>query len=274
MRLFVDTHTHSQFSPDSKATVEDLLLQAKKAGAAGVCITDHLDLDAPRNPGLFEFSIDAQQREIEEKKHQIFPDGSCKVLKGIEVGLTPENLEHSRAYIAGHSFDQIIASIHFVDGEDPYYGNYYEGKNFKRAYSRVLELIYQTAKDFKKFDIIGHFDYVARYAPYKVRDIFYKDFPDELDTLLKFLAQEGKALEINTKTYDYHGDHLQVLDTDILRRFRELGGEFVTLGSDSHSADRICDKFENFAEICRECGFPRLAYFENRKPVLYQWKTR
>ena len=269
MSFFVDTHTHSQFSPDSSATVRDLLLQAKTAGAAGVCLTDHLDLDAPRNPGLFEFSIDAQQKEIEKQTRDVFPDGSCKVLKGIEIGLTPENLEHSREYVAGHSFDQIIASIHFVDGEDPYYGNYYEGKDFRQAYSRVLQLVYETAKAFGDFDIIGHFDYVARYAPYDVKDIRYNDFPDELDTLLRFLAENGKALEINTKTYDLHGNHLQVLDTDILRRFKELGGEFVTLGSDSHSADRLCDKFEKFARVCASCGFPRLTYFENRKPVLY-----
>ncbi|MBR5398339.1 MAG: histidinol-phosphatase HisJ family protein [Bacteroidales bacterium] len=269
MSFFVDTHTHSEFSPDSKATVRDLLIQAKKAGAGGICLTDHLDLDAPRNPGLFEFSIEAQQKEIEKQTLEVFPDGGCKILKGIEIGLTPENLEHSREYVAGHSFDQIIASIHFVDGEDPYYGNYYEGKDFRQAYSRVLQLVFETAKAFGDFDIIGHFDYVARYAPYEVRDIRYADFPDELDTLLKFLAENGKALEINTKTYDLHGEHLQVLDESILRRFRELGGEFVTLGSDSHDSGRLCDKFETFAEICAKCGFPRLTYFENRSPVLY-----
>ena len=71
MSFFVDTHTHSEFSPDSKTTVGDLLLRAKSTGAGGICLTDHLDLDAPRNPGLFEFNIDFQQKEIKEKKHQI-----------------------------------------------------------------------------------------------------------------------------------------------------------------------------------------------------------
>lgn len=272
MSFFVDTHTHSQFSPDSKTKVSELLLQARQTGAGGVCITDHLDLDAPRNPGLFEFSIDAQQKEIKERTREIFPKGGCKVLRGIEIGLTPENLEHSGKYIAGHTFDQIIASIHFVDGEDPYYGNYYEGKDFRQAYGRVLQLVFETARDFADFDIIGHFDYVARYAPYEVRDIRYKDFPDEFDTLLRFLAENGKALEINTKTYDFHGSHLQVLDENILSRFKELGGEFITLGSDSHDAGRLCDKFEMFAEICSNCGFPRLTYFEGRKPRLYSPK--
>ena len=269
MSFFVDTHTHSEFSPDSKATVRELLVRATEAGACGVCVTDHLDLDAPRNPGLFEFNIEAQQKKISECASELFPEGEYKVLKGIEIGLTPENLEHSREYVSSHSFDQIIASIHFVDGEDPYLGNYYLGKTYRQAYSRVLQLVYETARDFGDFDVIGHFDYVARYAPYEVRDIRWKDFPDEMDAILRLLAENGKALEINTKTYDMHGDHLQVLDTGILRRFRELGGEFLTLGSDSHDPDRLCDKFETFAQVCENCGFPRLTYFENRKPRLY-----
>ena len=58
---FFDTHTHSEFSPDSKATVEGLLLRARECCAGGIAITDHLDLDAPRNPGLFEFSIEVER---------------------------------------------------------------------------------------------------------------------------------------------------------------------------------------------------------------------
>lgn len=270
MGKFIDTHTHSEFSPDSKTSVRELLERAREAGLSGIAITDHLDLDAPRNPGLFEFSIADQQKTIAEAEKYIFPHGGCKVLKGIEIGLQPgESILHSREYISGYEFDQIIASIHFVDGEDPYYGNYYEGKDFRRAYSRVLELIFSTAKDFGVYDVIGHFDYVARYAPYDVKDIRYADFPDELDAILKMLAQEGKALEINTKTYDFHGSHLQVLDQNILRRFKELGGEFVTLGSDSHESTRLCDKFAGFAQVCQSCGFERLTYFEKRTPVLY-----
>ena len=270
MGKFIDTHTHSQFSPDSRTTVRELLARSKELDMAGIAITDHLDLDAPRNPGLFEFSIGDQQREIAEAEHDIFPDGGCKVLRGIEIGLQPQSIVHSREFISGYEFDQIIASIHFVDSEDPYYGNYYAGKDFRQAYGRVLELIYLTARDFSDFDVAGHFDYVARYAPYQVRDIRYADFPDQLDTLLRFLAQEGKALEINTKTYDMHGNHLQMLDQMILRRFKELGGEFVTLGSDSHEAARLCDKFETFAAVCSSCGFDRLTYFEKRKPQLYR----
>lgn len=269
MSKFFDTHTHSQFSPDSRTTVSELLAEAREQGLAGITITDHLDLDAPRNPGLFEFSISSQQEAIDQAKADIFPGGECKVLKGIEIGLQSCSIEHSREYIAGYEFDQIIASIHFIDGQDPFYGGYYEDKEYKQAYSRTLELIYQTARDFGDFDVIGHFDYVARYAPYSVKDITYADFPDELDTLLKFLSQEGKALEVNTKTYSLQNARWQKPDIFIFKRFKELGGELVTFGSDAHDASRLADSFSFYAQMLQECGFPKLAYFEKRKPHLY-----
>ena len=115
------------------------------------------------------------------------------------------------------------------------------------------------------FDIVGHYDYVARYAPYPQASIFYRDFSDIFDAMFKYLAQEGKALEINTKTYkDYHG-RTPEMDIAVLRRFRELGGEAVSLGSDSHDAQRTGDNFLHFADVVRSAGFRYLAHFESRQ---------
>ncbi|MBO8471338.1 MAG: hypothetical protein IAB82_06035, partial [Bacteroidetes bacterium] len=85
------------------------------------------------------------------------------------------------------------------------------------------------------------------------------------DAMFKYLAQEGKALEINTKTYkDYHG-RTPEMDIAVLRRFRELGGEAVSLGSDSHDAQRTGDNFLHFADVVRSAGFRYLAHFESRR---------
>ena len=115
------------------------------------------------------------------------------------------------------------------------------------------------------FDIVGHYDYVARYAPYPQASIFYRDFSDIFDAMFKYLAQEGKALEINTKTYkDYHG-RTPEMDIAVLRRFRELGGEAVSLGSDSHDAQRTGDNFLHFADVVRSAGF-RFPALRGRRP--------
>lgn len=266
MRFF-DNHTHSQFSPDSATSMQELANQAVATGAAGISFTDHLDLDAPRNADKFVFDIEKQQDELRRVAESYL--GKLRIFRGIELGLQPCAMKSTRDYTAHRNFDVVVASIHFVDGLDPYFGDYYMEKDYRMAYGRVFELMYSTAVEYGDFDIIGHFDYIARYAPYKVRDILYKNFPDELDAILRFLAENGKALEINTKTYGDQRGHIQKLDTAVLRRFRELGGEAVSLGSDSHNAYRVCDKFPYFWEVVKSCGFGNLVYFENRKPVFY-----
>lgn len=264
---FIDNHIHTRFSPDGKMTMGQAAEAAIQRGLKGIAFTDHLDLDAPRQADWFVFDIADHQKEA--AKVALEYRDKLQIFKGIELGLQPQSLSHIREYIGSHKFDVVLASIHFVDGLDPYYGSYYVGKEYKKAYSRVLELIHSTAEAYKDFDIIGHFDYIARYAPYEVRDIRYKDFPDELDAILRLLAGSGKALEINTKTYQEHKGHLQVLDTAILRRFKELGGECVSLGSDSHEPTRLGENFEYYWEVVKSCGFDSLVYFKERKPIFY-----
>ena len=94
-----------------------------------------------------------------------------------------------------------------------------------------------------------------------------QSFSDILDPMLEYLAHEGKAIEINTKTYiDYNG-RTPVLDRNILLRFKELGGEFISLGSDSHDPGRPGADFPYYAELVRSLGFRYLTHFEHRRPV-------
>jgi histidinol-phosphatase (PHP family) len=118
------------------------------------------------------------------------------------------------------------------------------------------------------FDILGHFDYIARYAPYSKRIIRYKEYSDELDSIFRFMIFNGKALEINTNTYRVRNGHSPVLDPDILKRYAQLGGELLTVGSDAHSPERFGEQFEHYMAFARQCGLRYVSYFEKRKPFL------
>lgn len=266
---FFDTHIHSTFSPDSRASIEQYAVAANHKGLAAIAITDHLDIDAPLREcdkeNLFLFDPIERDKEIDRVK-EIY---GTTFLKGIEVGLQPHCLEEIKEFTQRHKFDSVIASLHFIDREDPYFGDYYIGKSAKQAYGHAYEVMYRTAVEYGDFDILGHFDYIARYAPYPVKDITYREYSDAIDPLLRFLAQEGKALEINTKTYREHNGYTPTLDTDIIKRFKELGGECISLGSDSHEDTRLAENFEKFAAIVKNCGFSRLVYFKERKPQFY-----
>ena len=272
---FFDNHNHSTFSPDSKSSVEEIVRSAMAGGLAGIAITDHYDIDAPSRDQEFSFDPAKQQAEIDRVTIELAPQmqrSGFQVMKGIEVGLQPGSMQQIKDFTGKYKFDTVIASIHFVDGTDPYKGTYYTDKDHKEAFSHTLEVMYKTAVDFRDFDILGHYDYVARYSPYGpgCRDITLAQYGDWIEPILKFLAQEGKTFEINTKTYKNHKGYVPVLDTAILKRFRELGGDALSLGSDSHATDRIGDEFEKYAYIAKECGFRYLVYFRERKPQYYK----
>lgn len=273
---FFDNHTHSTFSPDSIATVEQSVKCAMEGGLAGIAITDHLDYEVTMKDGSpFDFDVKAQQLEIDRVAQMMglnLSDDGFRVLKGVELGLQDGLLHHIREWVGDNEFDTVIASLHTIDGLDPYVGTYYGDKNFKEAYGHALEVMYKTAVEYGDFDILGHFDYVARYSPYGpgCRDITMEHFGEQLEMILKYLAQNGKTFEINTKTYMNHKGYIPVLDKAILKRFRELGGEAISLGSDSHNTSRYGDKFEEYVHIIKECGFRYLVYYQKRKPHYYK----
>ncbi|MCK9628249.1 MAG: histidinol-phosphatase HisJ family protein [Bacteroidales bacterium] len=261
MVKFIDSHTHCEFSPDSRMKMADAVEKVRIEGLGGIVFTDHMDIDTPTKDRTFMFKPEEQQAAIDKLENA---EGT-EILKGIEIGLQPQVLNKIKRYIGDSSFDQVIASVHFVDGVDPYHQPYYDGKNFIQAYGRYLDVIYECITTYTDFDILGHYDYIARYAPYAEKSIYYTDFSMQLDRILKFLASEGKALEINTNTYREKCGGVPELDTVVLCRFRELGGEFVSLGSDSHDLNRIGEQFSHYSEIIKSCGFDSVTHFKKRK---------
>ena len=150
---FFDTHIHSTFSPDSRASIEQYAVAANHKGLAAIAITDHLDIDAPLREcdkkNLFLFDPIERDKEIDRVK-EIY---GTTILKGIEVGLQPHCLEEIKEFTQRHKFDSVIASLHFIDREDPYFGDYYIGKSARQAYGHAYEVMYRTAVEYGDFDI-------------------------------------------------------------------------------------------------------------------------
>ncbi len=269
-----DNHNHSQFSFDGgRTSVGKTVNSAIGKRLAGVCFTDHCDFFVPPMKAKYEeyvpevFDVEARNAEIDKVNAKCPQD--FHVFKGIEIGVQKSERDKIAAHLEKYSFDEIIASVHYLDDTDPFWGGYYEGKTWRYAYGNYLETLYDEMVWLgDRFDIMGHYDYVTRYAPYPECSILYKDFPDILDSMLRYLAENGKALEINTKTYQDFKGRTPVLDKNILMRYRELGGEIISLGSDSHDADKVGFNFERTAALVSRCGFRYLAHFDKRKPVM------
>ncbi|MFG6384341.1 MAG: histidinol-phosphatase HisJ family protein [Lachnospiraceae bacterium] len=262
-----DTHMHTHFSGDSMANTYEMVQASRKAGLDGICFTDHLDLDyLAQSPDKFLIDFPEYFREIQEIQLQFL--NQFPVYIGVELGLQP-HLEHKLpAIIQEYPFDFVIGSSHMVHHMDPYYSDYYQGKTEDEAYLEYFESILENLAVFDCFDVYGHLDYVVRYGPNTNHYYTYEKFSDVIDHILQMLIQKGKGIEINTGGFKYGLGHPNPTEK-ILKRYRELGGEIITIGADAHTPKHVAYDFQKVPNILKEAGFKYYTVYQKRKPIFY-----
>jgi histidinol-phosphatase (PHP family) len=264
--ILVDSHVHTNYSDDSTMRPEDAIKQACFLGLRGIALTDHYDLDFPDKQYLFEFN--AQKRTEHINKLREVHGSEIEILDGIELGVQPHVVDDCTDLIDSHPFDFVICSIHAVDrlvlhDSD---GAFYEERTKEQAYRRYLEEVYNIIRVFDRFDVLGHLGYIRRYGPYEIKNMPYKQYDDIIDSILKTLIDHDKGIEINVSGYAYHLG-TAIPDVDIIKRYKELGGEIITLGSDAHDKGSIAKSFKQGCAVLKRSGFKYLNYFKNRQPV-------
>lgn len=268
--ITADFHNHTEFSTDSDTPVQTSIERAVSMGLKKLCITDHMDRHYPENPeGIFEFEPDAYFKTLLAWKER-FSD-RIEVLIGIELGLRNETglREEIRDFYdrltADYPFDFVIGSTHVLNYTDPYLPSYWETRTLKDGLADYFQSITVNTGWYSCFDVYGHLDYILRYAPNGPKDYRCEDYADLIDEALKALIAAGKGIEVNTaglKSLSF--PHPK---QEILRRYRELGGEIVTIGSDAHKPEYLGFRFDEAAEYLKECGFRYYTTFRKRKPV-------
>lgn len=262
-----DNHVHSSFSGDSKMEAVSACEKAISLGLDGIAFTDHLDYDFPDFDQNFIIDFDVHSAYMDNLKAKY--EGRFKVLKSIEVGIQSHVIEESDKTVSSYDFDFVIGSVHLINRKDPYKPGFYDNYSKHEIYSLYLENILALINSFDNFDVIGHFHYIIRNALYADRSLLYKDYSEIFDQIFKALIAKGKGFEVNTASFREKPDNRTVpkYDIEILKRYRELGGEILTIGSDAHRLEHIGYKFDIFKEIIKEAGFKYITHFEKRKPV-------
>ncbi len=271
MPITADCHLHSSFSGDSDTPMEEMILSGISRGLRTMCFTEHHDIDYPDSPkesgSIFLLNTDSYLYDLIRLKEKY--QNQISLLFGVELGLQSEILREIAVYAKSYEFDFIIGSSHICHGKDPYYPSFYEGRSEEEAYREYFTSILENVKKFSNFDVYGHLDYVVRYGPNKDRDYTYDKYRDILDKILETLLENGKGLELNTGGIKSGMKEFHPC-TDILKRYRELGGEIVTLGSDAHDAAHVTDAFDRAAEVLLSCGFRYYTVFERRSPSFHR----
>ncbi len=289
--IIADYHVHSNFSSDGKSPMEQIIEQALRLGLKTLCFTDHLDYDYPLVSNYsFVFDVGEYFKKLAELKENYH--GRLELLSGVELGLQPHIKDKLASLVNSNAFDFIIGSSHVVDHMDPYYPEYWQDISEEEGIRRYFQSILDNCRAFDGFHVYGHLDYIVRYAPSmiaykkalqsassmtgseslpaeayrKVCSIYtYDKFADILDEVLKTILSLGKGIEVNTAglKYGLEYPHPRI---EILKRYKELGGELITIGSDAHRFEELCYDFPKAEELLKSLGFKYYAIFRQGKP--------
>lgn len=258
-----DFHMHSRVSFDGHDTGETLAKAAQAAGLKEICFTDHLDYDPLDQMGCMAFDTEAYNAEYDH-----LTLSGLKIRRGMEFGMTVDNTAQFREDLKRRPFDFVLGSIHFVDDLDVYFEPWWRGKTVFQAERRYLEATLDCVNLHDDFDVLAHLTYISKtHCHPSPRPLPYAEHREIIDEILKVLAAKGKGLEMNSSGVDRCGGFLPT--ADIFCRFKELGGQIVTIGSDAHRADRVGQYSFEACEILKEI-FGYVCTFEDRKPIFHK----
>ncbi len=264
--MLADYHVHSLHSFDAQGTVAQMCAAALQAGLTEVCFTEHIEPHHPLVSCDVPPVYDNWFADLEAARHA-FPQLTIRA--GIEIGDNAPYRDEIYTTLDALPLDYRLLSLHLVDGIDPYDPAFYEGRTQEQAYRAYVEARVESTLRFADYDGLAHLGYCGKFAPYppETRPLRWQHAPDHLDLLLRHLAHEGKALEINTSGLKQTTSPIP--GWDLLRRFAELGGEFVTLGSDAHAPEFMGYRFDDARRIALSVGLKWAVTFQRRKPIPY-----
>ncbi len=283
-----DCHCHTNNSPDSKSSPEELCLAAIQKGLAGIAFTDHCNVNYW--PDVDVFSRVKNSVRDAKRMQELFGD-RLTVLRGIELGNHALDPEVVSRVLDIQDYDIIVGSVHAVN---------YEGRVDKiskldfdlvseewiQGYLRTYfeETLRMVSEE--DIDVVAHISFAVRYmARKKERIIDLTDFREIIEQALKKMIERAIALEINSNDVfprmnirsqaivmlgaEKRVCGIEEIDLAIAEKYYELGGRLITLGSDSHAPERVARGFEQITEKLKAMGFNEAYYFQNRQPKQY-----
>ena len=265
--LLTDYHVHSDVSQDSSASMPDMVRAEAAAGVGVMCFTNHCDLfrwqdDAP-NPRCRDIT-----RESAEKLRMLMesPVPGIEVRLGLELSEGHRDPALAAELAADSALDFVLGSLHMLPGYgDFYFLTYTDVEQCMPLFDLYLDELQQIAAlDF--YDVLAHLGYARRYMVRQGVDaaMTLARFGDKVERLLRTVIGKGKGLELNCSGIrDGCGPFPS---EEILRLYRSLGGEIVTVGSDAHRPDDAAKGLAEGCRILKACGFDYITVFRRRTP--------
>ena len=275
-RFISDSHIHSNCSFDGNDTVLMMCNRAEQLGLYSVAITDHCECgyysEEDKNNLVKEFGKIPNFREnieksiIETGRAKAINNRNLKVYTGIELGEPLQDLNAAENILSLGNFDFILASVHNLKNERDFYFLDYEKEDLYNLLERYFNEIFETVK-WNGFDSLAHLTYPMRYIKGKGFNVNFSKFEEMIAEILKLLISNKKALEINTSGLR-QAIGTTLPDDKILRLYKDLGGIYITFGSDAHRWADVGAGIEEGLNLALMCGFSHFCIYEKHQPHL------
>lgn len=258
-----DVHMHCGFSNDSETRPEDMVESAIAKGLSVICFTDHYDKDNLDWGDEAIFDVESYFQKMMALQEEYRDRIDIRI--GAEIGMQPYLAEYYQNFMAQHPFDFVIGSVHSVLEHDVAL-DFFQKHSDPEGYKIYFEEMLQDVQKIKSYDVLGHLDYIVRYSNQGSKGFNLNDYMDIIEEILKQVIAHGKGIEMNMSglKYGLGAPHPQ---PEIIKRYRELGGEIITVGADGHIPEYIAYDYHLADDILKSCGFKYYTEFKGRKPV-------
>lgn len=263
--LYFDSHIHTDNSPDGRFSASKMCEAAMEKGLDLITFCDHCEIDEFYSDNYDTRTVKAFADYCEAKER--FSD-RLTVLAGIEIGQPDIDKDFADKIISAHKYDYVLASLHHPRGKMPDIKDIkYDKIDVYRFMEDYFSELYEIAK-WDGCDALAHLTCPMRRIQGKYQINFdYSVIQEATDELLAEIIRQKKAVEINTSGLRQAVGRTMP-DENILIRYRQLGGKYVTVGSDAHSTDDIGAGIKEGIEKARKCGFGQITVFINREKKL------
>lgn len=258
---FIDYHVHSDNSFDGKSKILNFCNKAIDLGISEICFTEHFSVD-PKDVSYNVLDYKKYSREIEECQ-DIFK-GKLIVKKGLEIGEPhiPYLKEELKNQLKEMNLDFIIGSVHNINSLK--LRSYMKDKKKKEIYKDYFNEIYELVKN-ADIDVVGHLDLMKRYAYKDFGKYDFNNYKDNIERIFKEVIRRNMGIEVNTSGLR-DSVHESYPSVEIIKFYKELGGEIITIGSDSHNSEDIGSNYFCTIEMLKKCKIRHIYKYKNRKP--------
>ncbi|MFD1334405.1 histidinol-phosphatase HisJ family protein [Oceanobacillus iheyensis] len=257
---WTDYHHHTNNSFDSKAVMDEVCAKAVEKGIDEICFTEHFSVN-PKAPtyGHMDFSKYISDIQHAKSKWQ----DNLKIKMGIELCEPHLMKDKYKEGLDGIEFDFILGSIHNIQEEK--LRKYLFDKENHAAYLGYFEEVLKLVTN-ADIDVLAHFDLLKRYAMAKIGNYNVKDMEEIIRHVLHQAIKRDIGLEINTSGFASQSVGEAFPRIELLKLYKQMGGEILTIGSDSHRVETVGNYFNEALKMAKEAGFSYIYTFDKRKP--------